>query len=171
MDLNLWQKAASFAARAHRGQLRKDGKTPYAAHPTRVALTLIRAFGCADEAALAAALLHDTIEDTTTDYDDLEEHFGPEVADLVAALTKTASLREDRRERDYDARLAAADWRARLVKLADCYDNLCDVTGASVDAAKLREKCRRALALAQPDAAEHPEAARGIEILRAALRS
>jgi (p)ppGpp synthase/HD superfamily hydrolase len=52
-----------------------------------VALTVRQVFGVDDEVALAAALLHDTIEDATTDYDDLIEAFGREVAEAVAALT------------------------------------------------------------------------------------
>src|SRR2546430_1073016 len=102
----LFQEAAAFAARAHRHQTRKDGKTPYVSHLVRVALTVTQVFGCDDPIVLAAALLHDTIEDTTTDYDDLVERFGREAADCVAALTKNMSLPEKEREREYDHRLA-----------------------------------------------------------------
>jgi len=63
--------AVSFAGRAHQGQLRKDRQTPYACHPFRVALIVRHAFGVDDPEVLAAAVLHDTIEDTTTDFDDL----------------------------------------------------------------------------------------------------
>jgi guanosine-3',5'-bis(diphosphate) 3'-pyrophosphohydrolase len=166
----LVQAAAAVAARAHEGQKRADGRTPYFAHPARVALTLRSVFGCDDEHALAAAFLHDVIEDTTTDYDDLAEAFGPVVADLVAALTKNATLPETRRERDYDQRLAAADWRARLIKLADVYDNASDQ--ASLTPAKRRKiagKAARAIALANADRAEHPETARAIEAVKALL--
>src|SRR5688572_12897029 len=93
-----WQAAVSFAARVHAGQLRKDGRTPYAAHPMRVALTVRHVFGVDDETALVAALLHDVIEDTKTDYDDILEAFGREAADAVAALTKDGRLPEARRE-------------------------------------------------------------------------
>ncbi|HYE61176.1 MAG TPA: HD domain-containing protein [Phycisphaerales bacterium] len=152
----LWQEAAAFAARAHRHQIRKDDKTPYVSHVFRVAMTVSQVFGCSDETVLAAALLHDTIEDTTTDYDDLEERFGREVADTVAALTKNMALPEDEREDEYDARLARADWRARLIKLADTYDNYCDVVNQPKDVQKKKladskDKCRRALTLAQAD--------------------
>src|SRR5688500_19144302 len=93
-----WQRAASFAARFHQGQLRKDGTTPYIAHPFRVAMTVRDVFGVDDPIALAAALLHDVIEDTTADYDDLEREFGAEVARVVAALTKDMRLPEAARE-------------------------------------------------------------------------
>src|SRR5688572_29746607 len=122
----LWQQAASLAARQHQGQMRKDGRTPYFAHPVRVALTVCHVFEEQDATALATALLHDLIEDTTTDFDELAEQFGKEVADAVAALTKDARLPEFEREAAYDRQLAAASWQARLVKLADVYDNYCD---------------------------------------------
>ncbi len=80
--------AISFATRAHHGQLRKDGRTPYVSHVYRVSLIVRHVFGIDDPAVLTAAVLHDTIEDTTTDFDDVEEHFGAEVAGWVARLSK-----------------------------------------------------------------------------------
>jgi guanosine-3',5'-bis(diphosphate) 3'-pyrophosphohydrolase len=151
-SLPLWQRAASFAARAHRNQTRKDGGTPYFAHPVRVALTVRDVFGCDDPVCLAAALLHDTIEDTTTDSDDLAEQFGHEVADIVAAVTKNGALPEVQREASYDSGLARADWRARLIKLADVYDNFCDAVehhGRGRVPQKNFEKAARAMKLAR----------------------
>lgn len=142
-----WQQAASFAARAHAGQLRKDGRTPYIAHPVRVALTVRHVFGVDDETALVAALLHDVIEDTKTNYDDLAQAFGHEAADAVAALTKDARLPEAEREAAYDRQLAAASWQARLVKLADVYDNFCDTPDAAKQK-RVAAKARRAIACA-----------------------
>jgi len=167
-----WQQAASFAARAHRHQLRKDQETPYLAHPVRVALTVLLVFGCDDAVVVSAALLHDTIEDTGTDYDDLLGLCGKPVADCVAALTKNMSLPEESREREYDLRLARADWRARLVKLADQYDNYSEVLHSGlVDRRKAAAKCRRALKLAAPDARHRPETRRAVAALRDLLRS
>ena len=57
-------RAAAFAARAHRHQWRKDGQTPYVSHVFRACLTVRHVFGVDDDDVLAAALLHDTIEDT-----------------------------------------------------------------------------------------------------------
>lgn len=165
----MWLAAAGMAARAHQGQVRKDGRTPYAAHTFRVAMVVRDLFGCADEAALAAALLHDTIEDTAGDYDDLADAFGAQVADLVAALTKNMALPEEIRERDYDSRLAQADWRARLIKLADVYDNLVDhATRVDewADLAKPISKAHRALQLAERDCSSHPETARAVDTVR-----
>jgi (p)ppGpp synthase/HD superfamily hydrolase len=150
---HLWQEAASFAARSHRYDLRKDGLTPYVAHPMRVAMTIACVFGFHDaqhQHVLAAALLHDTIEDGGTDYDDILAHFGRNVADLVAVMTKDARLKEDAREKAYDAQLAAGPWQGRLIKLADVYDNLLDALDPAARRRQLR-KAARAVALARND--------------------
>ena len=118
--------AVAFAAWAHRHQVRKDNKTPYVSHVFRVCLTVRHVFGFDDPRMLAAAILHDTIEDTTTDCDDLIEKFGPDVARWVAALTKDMRLPHDEREEAYRRTLAAADWQVKVCKLADVYDNLGD---------------------------------------------
>ena len=120
-------EAVSFAARAHHGQYRKDRVTPYASHPFRVCLVVRDIFGFDDPRMLIAALLHDTIEDTTTDYDDLEERFGAEIATWVAYLTKDKRLPDNERERVYLERLQAAPWQVQVCKLADMFDNLMDV--------------------------------------------
>lgn len=152
-----WQRAAAFAAVAHLKQFRKDGVTPYVSHPMRVALTVVYVFGCLDSTALTAALLHDTIEDTQTDYDDIAENFGRPVADCVAALTKNMILPESQRERDYYNRLRRADWRARLVKLADAYDNFCDRAHLADQGRKTAKRLREAIALVRPDIRKHED--------------
>lgn len=123
--------AAAFAAHAHRHQTRKDGHTPYVSHVFRVCLVVRHTFGFDDPRMLAAALLHDTIEDTNTDCDDVIERFGPEVAEWVAALTKDTRLPNDAREDEYAKTLADADWPVKALKLADLYDNLGDSTHLS----------------------------------------
>jgi guanosine-3',5'-bis(diphosphate) 3'-pyrophosphohydrolase len=167
----LWMHAASFAARAHRHQLRKDRVTPYFAHCVRVAMVVRDVFKCEDEAAICAAYLHDTIEDTPTDFDDIEAAFDTRIAEIVAALTKNMTLPEAAREKEYDARLAAADWRARLVKLADAYDNFIDAA-TRLDKTRRdsrRKKARRALALAKADI-KRPEVRRAFAALNGVLR-
>jgi (p)ppGpp synthase/HD superfamily hydrolase len=153
-------EAASFAARAHRHQVRKDGHTPYAAHPFRVCLIVRQVFGIDDPEFLAAALLHDTIEDTTTDFDDLEERFGLRVANWVAALTKDMRLRDDEREAAYMAVLASADPAVKIAKLADIFDNLTDSKHLSPRARERTvERSRKYLAALEtnlPEIARHP---------------
>lgn len=148
---DIWMRAASFAAWKHRHQVRKDGKTPYIAHPFRVAMIVRDTFGCTDGEVLAAALLHDTIEDTQTDYDELHKHFGERVAIMVATLTKNMSLPSAHREEHYDRQLAAGPWEARLIKLADVLDNTVDAsTEALIE--KSRQLRRRVLALTEGEA-------------------
>ncbi|MBS0659990.1 MAG: bifunctional (p)ppGpp synthetase/guanosine-3',5'-bis(diphosphate) 3'-pyrophosphohydrolase [Verrucomicrobia bacterium] len=119
-------RAASFASRKHMGQKRADGQTPYFSHVARVAFILSHVFECRDEELIAAAFLHDTLEDTATDYDELEEHFGENVADIVVLLTKNNMLPKRLREREYELRLIAAPERVKVAKMADIYDNLSD---------------------------------------------
>ena len=118
--------AIAFAARAHRPQVRKDGQTPYVSHVFRVCLVVRHVFGIDDPRVLTAAVLHDTLEDTTTDYDDLREQFGDEVASWVAALSKDMRRPEDEREKEYTAELARSSWQVQICKLADVFDNLLD---------------------------------------------
>jgi (p)ppGpp synthase/HD superfamily hydrolase len=120
-------EAVAFAARAHHGQLRKDGATPYVSHAFRVCLVVRDIFGFDDPRMLITALLHDTIEDTTTDFDDIEERFGKEIASWVAILSKDKRLRDDDRERAYIERLKEAPWQVQVCKLADIFDNLMDI--------------------------------------------
>ena len=79
---------------------------------------------------------------------------------------------EAAREADYDGRLAKADWRARLIKLADVYDNYCDLVNRS-DAAEKRadmaKKCRRAISLARAGEPQHAETSRAISAVEALL--
>ncbi len=129
-------EAVAFAARAHQGQQRKDGKTPYASHPFRVCLVVRHVFGFDDRRMLIAALLHDTIEDTTTDFDDLAATFGREIAEWVAYLSKDKRLADDQREQAYIDGLRAAPWQLQVCKLADVYDNLQDAAGLSEERRK-----------------------------------
>jgi guanosine-3',5'-bis(diphosphate) 3'-pyrophosphohydrolase len=146
-------EAVSFAARAHHGQLRKDGKTPYASHVFRVCLIVRHVFGLDDPAILTAALLHDTIEDTTTDFDDIVATHGADVAGWVACLTKDKRLQDDEREAKYRAALASAPWQVKACKLADVFDNLLDSRHLSPEQRRRAVKRSRLYldALEQPD--------------------
>ncbi len=125
-SLQMLLRAASFAARKHMGQKRADGVTPYFSHVARVTFILTHLFGVRDERLLAAAFLHDTLEDTATDYDELEAEFGEDVADAVVLLTKNNMLPKRKREREYEQRLRNAPERVQIAKMADLYDNLSD---------------------------------------------
>lgn len=119
-------QTVSFAARAHRTQLRKDRETPYVSHVFRVCLIVRDLFGVADHRVLMAALLHDTVEDTLVDFDDLAKEFGLEIAKWVAQLTKDKRQQENQREKDHLQQLRQAPWQVQVCKLADILDNLLD---------------------------------------------
>jgi guanosine-3',5'-bis(diphosphate) 3'-pyrophosphohydrolase len=159
--------AVAFAARAHRSQLRKDGQTPYVSHVFRVCLVVRQVFGIDDPRILTAAVLHDTIEDTTTDYDDLREQFGDEVAGWVATLSKDTRQREEAREQAYMAELTRAPWQVQVCKLADIFDNLLDSARTPVETRKrvLRHAHNYLGALQanlQPEARPHWETVAGL---------
>jgi guanosine-3',5'-bis(diphosphate) 3'-pyrophosphohydrolase len=127
-NLSLILKAAQFAAHKHRDQRRKDAAaSPYINHPLALASTLREEGMVEDATVLAAALLHDTIEDTETDYDELRGHFGEEVAEIVAEVTDTKWLKKTSRKRLQISKASIASSRAKLVKLADKICNLRDL--------------------------------------------
>jgi guanosine-3',5'-bis(diphosphate) 3'-pyrophosphohydrolase len=121
-------KATQFAADKHRGQTRKDAAgTPYINHPIAVAHLLSDFAGVDDIKVIAAALLHDTVEDTDTTVDDIEEEFGREVRDIVIEVTDDKSLPSARRKQLQIEHAAGLSHGARLVKLADKICNLQDI--------------------------------------------
>lgn len=84
-------KAADFAAHRHRDQRRKDvDASPYINHPIDLANIQRNEGGITDPVILAAALLHDTLEDTETSWEELRGQFGEEIADVVAELVAGA---------------------------------------------------------------------------------
>ena len=112
--INPWQRAIDLASRRHQGQFRDNGMTPYASHPVRVAMTLAVIFGVDDERILAAGVMHDLIEDTTVDHDEIAELFDEEIATWVSLVSKDMRMPHDEREAAYDQALAGAPWQARL---------------------------------------------------------
>jgi len=127
--LPLLEAALRIAAIAHRNHLRKGGDVPYFAHAAAVALILARA-GFSDESLLAAALLHDVVEDTDVTLESLAMQFPPHVIAAVSALSETktgddGNLRpwEDRKA-EHLRHIAAAPLAARAIALADKLHNM-----------------------------------------------
>jgi GTP pyrophosphokinase len=127
VDQELVTRAFVFAAAAHEGQQRRSG-SPFIEHPAGVARI------CAqlrlDEQTIAAALLHDVVEDTETDIDDVRAEFGDEVAKLVEGVTKLTRIQFQSREQaeaeNYRKMVVAMseDVRVILIKLADRLHNM-----------------------------------------------
>ncbi len=127
-DLGLVLKALQFAAHKHRDQRRKDkAASPYINHPIALAELLWTVGGVRDAHVLAAALLHDTIEDTKTTRAELVRGFGREVADIVVEVTDDKRLHKKTRKRLQIEHAPLLSRRAKLVKLADKTSNLTDI--------------------------------------------
>jgi GTP diphosphokinase / guanosine-3',5'-bis(diphosphate) 3'-diphosphatase len=126
--LALLLKALAFAAHKHRDQRRKDRQaSPYINHPIALAEVLRLEGRVADVEILAAALLHDTIEDTRTTFEELKAIFGRRVAATVLEVTDNKRKRKHTRKRLQIEHAADLSKGAKLVKLADKICNLRDL--------------------------------------------
>ncbi|HUZ10915.1 MAG TPA: bifunctional (p)ppGpp synthetase/guanosine-3',5'-bis(diphosphate) 3'-pyrophosphohydrolase, partial [Acidimicrobiales bacterium] len=126
-DPQIIVRAGTVAARAHAGQFRKSGE-PYVTHPVAVA-GIVAELGL-DAPTIAAALLHDAVEDTGLTLESLAGEFGPVVARVVDGVTKLDRLQFDSKEAQQAATIRkmlvamANDWRVLLIKLADRLHNM-----------------------------------------------
>jgi guanosine-3',5'-bis(diphosphate) 3'-pyrophosphohydrolase len=129
MDIDL-VRAIHFAARKHSSQRRKDdAQTPYINHPLEVMYLLATVGRITDERVLMGAVLHDTIEDTSTTHAELASEFGPDVADYVREVTDDKTLSRAERKRLQVEKVAGKSTGARLIKLADKISNISDMIG------------------------------------------
>jgi hypothetical protein len=119
----LLHRAITFAERAHRGQIRKGTQKPYFTHPVAVGM-MVLAHGHGIDAAVVG-LLHDVIEDTPADRDEVEEAFGPAIAQAVVDLSEPdKTLPWEERKRAYVAHVAHATDLALPACAADKVHNL-----------------------------------------------
>lgn len=123
----LASEAYEFAARAHQGQDRKGDGSSYIRHPVEVARLLHRE-GVDDEVTMAAAFLHDVVEDSDTTLDEIRDGFGDEVTEIVEAMTEDKSI-EPYKERKEHHREQVAEFGAGAVRIyaADKLANLRDM--------------------------------------------
>jgi len=135
-DAALLTRAYQVAAEAHEGQVRRSGD-PYIVHPLAVA-TILAELGL-DDVTLAAALLHDAVEDTGISLDDVTRDFGPQVAAMVDGVTKLDRVRFDSKEAQQAATMRkmlvamAKDIRVLLIKLADRLHNMRTIAALPMD--------------------------------------
>jgi len=145
------QKAYVFAARAHKGQVRRSGE-PYLSHPLEVASLL--ADMRLDKTTLVAALLHDVLEDTDVTAAEVRENFGKDVADLVEGVTKISRVQDaspEARRAEAIRKIILAmtdDIRVIFIKLADRIHNL--QTLEFLDEEKQRQVARETLDIYAP---------------------
>ena len=151
IDRDEIERAFAFACESHAGQERKSGED-FITHPLGVARI------CAglrlDTATLCAALLHDTVEDTSASLDQVSERFGEEIAQLVDGVTKLTEItfksRDERQAENYRKMMVAmaSDVRVILIKLADRLHNM--RTLDALPKQKQQEKARETLEIFAP---------------------
>ena len=121
-------KVVAFAAEKHRDQRRKDADaSPYINHPIALAHVPANEGGIQDLSVLCAAILHDTIEDSETTADELEDLFGSKVTSIVLEVSDDKSLEKHVRKQRQIEHASHISHEAKLVKLADKICNLRDI--------------------------------------------
>ena len=147
----LLRKAYAYGESMHHGQFRHSGE-PYFSHP--VAVAAILAEQQMDDATLVTALLHDTIEDTTTSYAEVEKLFNHEIAELVDGVTKLTNLQltsaKSKQAENFRKLFMATsrDLRVTLVKLADRLHNMRTIKSMRPD--KQAQKARETMEIFAP---------------------
>ena len=162
MTKQIVDRALKFATLAHGDQKRKYTGEPYIVHPIEV-MEIVKSVPH-DNAMLAAALLHDVVEDTDVTIEEIELSFGHDVAELVGFLTDVSKPEDGNRkirkglDRDHSAQAPA---RAQTVKLADLISNSRDIIKNDPHFAKvyLREKEQLLQVLTSGDKSLHSQAA------------
>ena len=150
-NMEMIQKAYELANTAHNGVCRRSGE-PYICHPLTVA-RLVLDLGM-DSESIAAALLHDVVEDTPTTLDDLKAAFGEEVALLVDGVTKLTKIQfsniEELQAENLRKMLLAMsrDVRVMIIKLCDRLHNM--RTGDAWPEQKRRDKARETMEVYAP---------------------
>ena len=127
-DLKILLKALAFAAHKHKDQRRRDvDSSPYINHPISLADILCNEAHVTDIETICGALLHDTVEDTETTAEELEDVFGKAIRDIVMDVTDDETLPKAARKQAQIDHAAHISDKAKLVKLADKISNLRDV--------------------------------------------
>lgn len=161
-DVSLIEKAYFIAKKAHEGQFRFSGE-PYIIHPVSVAIILYN-LGM-DGESMAAALLHDVVEDTDMTKENIQEEFGEDVANLVEGVTKLGKVpiftKEEQQAENVRKMLMAMsqDIRVIIIKLADRIHNMRTLSFMRPD--KRREKAQETLEIYAPIA--HRLGIRGVK--------
>ena len=119
---NIIQKAIIKALALHEGQERKGDGGPYIVHPLETAFIVSRY--TSDDTLIAAAVLHDTVEDTPYTLEKLTEEFGQQVAALVSALTQKKEITDWAERRRENIERIKQTQHAPFIKAADCLSNM-----------------------------------------------
>jgi (p)ppGpp synthase/HD superfamily hydrolase len=171
-DLPLTQAAVEFARKRHAGQRRRADDAPFVLHPIEAASILERSHY--PDNVVAAAVLHDVLEDTEADQSELEERFGPEVAEIVATVSDDPSISDKEEQKDeVRERVRRAGGYAQAVYAADKISKVRELRimiarGISDDSLAIRrERYEKALAMLE----ETIPGSRLVELLRFELEA
>lgn len=126
LDTTLFDKAAQFAIEAHHGTERRGKGFPYILHPMEAAIIVSSITN--DPEMLAAAILHDTVEDTDATIEQIEELFGKRVAQLVNIDTAEVGLPWRTKRQKQMERIAASNRDSKIVAIGDKLSNLRGIT-------------------------------------------
>lgn len=127
-EIALILKALKFAADKHRHQRRKDAaSSPYINHPIEVAECIWNVGACQDVNVICAALLHDTVEDTETSFEEVDSEFGKVIGDMVREVTDDKSLPKARRKELQVEHAPHLSVGAKHIKMADKTCNVKDI--------------------------------------------
>ena len=136
------KNAELFAKKKHSGMMKKDGMTTHSKHLEEV-VNRLKSLGIIDKEILCAGWLHDSIEDTDVNFDDLLEKFGTKTAVIVLSLSKDKSLPKKPREQIYIKQLRETSVDAKIIKLCDISANLSSLKKYNASKSKKRRIVRQ----------------------------
>ncbi|MCK5823733.1 MAG: HD domain-containing protein [Bacteroidales bacterium] len=120
--------AYNYAAQKHKGQVRKgNDKAPYINHPISVVHTLTSTGNVVDNATIIAGILHDVIEDTNTNPNEIAELFSWEIANIVLEISDKKNISSDKRKAMQIFNASKLTHKAKLIRIADKICNVRDI--------------------------------------------
>ena len=135
-------KAQNFALEKHRNQKRKDGITPFSEHLEGV-VNRLKNLGITNQEILSAAWLHDTIENTDTTFEEINQIFGNAISVIVLSLTKDLNLSNREKELQYIQQLKKSSLQAKIIKFCDISANLKDISNSSLSKTQKNKKVKK----------------------------
>ncbi len=135
-------RAQKFAGEKHKNQKRKDGVTPFYDHLEGV-VNRLKNLGISNQNVLSAAWLHDTIEDSDTTFEEINEIFGNTISVLVLSLTKDSNLSRKDRELQYIQQLKNSTIETKIIKFCDISANLKDITNAPISKTQKNKQVKK----------------------------
>jgi len=135
-------RAKKFAYAKHKNQKTRNGIMPYSYHLEGV-VSRLKNLGVTDKNILCAAWLHDIIEKTDVNFDQVNKIFGREIAVMVLSLTKDNDLSKKDRETQYIIQLKEATLQAKIIKLCDISANLKDITDSTISPTQKNKQIKK----------------------------